>query len=58
MYVPSDPAILFLSISLRNIHVTVQVLCSSVLSVKLFAMAKKKKIIIGRNLNVSGSGIF
>ena len=57
MYVPSDPAILFLSISLRNIHVTVQVLCSSVLSVKLFAMAKKI-IIIGRNLNVSGSGIF
>lgn len=56
MYVPSDPAILFLSISLRNIHVTVQVLCSSVLSVKLFAMVKKK--IIGSNLNVSGSGIF
>lgn len=59
MYVPSDPAFLFLGISLRNIYITVQALCSSALSANFFfCNGKTKKKMIESNLNVSGSGIF
>ena len=58
MYVPSDPAFLFLGISLRNIYITVQALCSSALSANFFLQWQNKKKMIESNLNVSGSGIF
>ena len=43
MYVPSDPAFLFLGISLRNIYITVQALCSSALSANFFLQWQNKQ---------------